>query len=169
MIRYPARRRGPLWAGVTVLIAVLALLARSSPASALSYQTLSGSGSSWASVALDQWAQDVQPNGLTVNFNPDGSASGRGDYMQGSQVDFAASDPPFRNGQDQLGGTGAETPEWGYSYVPDVGGGTAFMYHVTVAGHLVTNLRLSGLTLTKIFTGEITNWDDPAITKDYGA
>jgi ABC-type phosphate transport system substrate-binding protein len=167
MIR--ARRRGPVWAGVTVFLAMLALLATSSPASAGSYVTLSGSGSSWASVALDEWAQDVQPNGLTVNFNPDGSASGRGDYMQGSQVDFAASDPPFRNGQDELGGTGAESPEWGYSYVPDVGGGTAFMYHVTVAGHLVTNLRLSGLTLTKIFTGQITNWDDPAITKDYGA
>ncbi|MBV9383122.1 MAG: substrate-binding domain-containing protein, partial [Streptosporangiaceae bacterium] len=67
------------------------------------------------------------------------------------------------------GGTGAETPSWGYSYVPDVAGGTAFMYHITVAGHLVTNLRLSGLTLTKIFTGVITNWDDPAITHDYGA
>ena len=28
------------------------------------------------------------------------------------------------------------------------------------------NLRLSGQTLAKIFTDEITNWDDPAITKD---
>ena len=28
------------------------------------------------------------------------------------------------------------------------------------------NLRLSGETLAKIFTNQITNWDDPAITKD---
>ena len=42
------------------------------------------------------------------------------------------------------------------------------MYHVTV-GHQITNLRLSGETIMKIFTGAITNWDDPAITKDYGA
>ena len=28
------------------------------------------------------------------------------------------------------------------------------------------NLRLSGETLTKIFTNQITNWNDPAITKD---
>ncbi len=111
----------------------------------------------------------MQPNGLTVNFNPDGSAAGRGDFMEGSQVDFAASDPPFRNGADELAGTGAEIPQYGYSYVPDVGGGTAFMYHVTVGGHLITNLRLSGETLMKIFTGQITNWDDPEITKDYGA
>jgi ABC-type phosphate transport system substrate-binding protein len=162
-------RRRVLFTGKIVVLATLALVAREAPAAAGSYATISGSGSSWASVALDQWAQDVQPNGLTVNFNPDGSAAGRGDYMQGSQVNFAASDPPFRNGADELGGTGSESPEWGYSYVPDVGGGTAFMYHVTVAGHLVTNLRLSELTLMKIFTGQITNWDNPAITKDYGS
>jgi ABC-type phosphate transport system substrate-binding protein len=169
MIRYPARRRGPVWAGAAVIVAVLALLLRTSPAMASTYETLSGSGSSWASVALIQWANDLASNGLVVNFNPDGSAAGRGDYMQGSQVDFAASDPPFRNGNDELANTGAEVPSYGYSYVPDVGGGTAFMYHVTVGGHLVTNLRLSGETIMKIFTGQITNWDDPAITKDYGA
>jgi ABC-type phosphate transport system substrate-binding protein len=103
-----------------------------------------------------------------VNFNPDGSAAGRTDYMQGSQVDFAASDPPFRDGEDELAGTGAEDPSYGYSYVPDVGGGTAFMYHITLRGQLVTNLRLSGKTLMEIFTGQITNWDNPAITQDYG-
>jgi ABC-type phosphate transport system substrate-binding protein len=169
MSRYPARSRGPVWAGVAIVITVLALTLRTSPAVAGTYATISGSGSSWASVALQQWAQDLAPDGLTINFNPDGSASGRGDYMQGSQVDFAASDPPFRNGEDELANTGAEVPEFGYSYVPDVGGGTAFMYHITVGGHLITNLRLSGETLMKIFTGQITNWSDPEITKDYGA
>jgi len=172
MIRLPARWKAPVAAGVTVAAAVLALLSGTGAASAASagtYATLSGSGSSWAAVALQQWAEDLQPNGLTVNFNPDGSAAGRGDFMQGSQVDFAASDPPFRNGEDELADTGAEEPQWGYSYVPDVGGGTAFMYHITVGGHLITNLRLSGETIMKIFTGQITNWDNPEITKDYGA
>jgi ABC-type phosphate transport system substrate-binding protein len=159
----------PSAAGATVGLALLALLPTTSSASAGTYETLSGSGSSWASVALQQWAQDLEPDGLTVNFNPDGSAAGRGDFMEGSQVDFAASDPPFRNGADELADTGAEIPQYGYSYVPDVGGGTAFMYHLTVGGHLVTNLRLSDETLMKIFTGQITNWDDPEITKDYGA
>jgi len=41
-----------------------------------------------------------------------------------------------------LAGTGAENPPQGYSYVPDVAGGTAFMYHLTVVGHLITNLRI---------------------------
>jgi ABC-type phosphate transport system substrate-binding protein len=132
------------------------------------YVAISGSGSSWSSVALDQWAENLRADGVVVNFNPDGSAAGRQDYMA-QQVDFAASDPPFRNGTDRLGGAAAEHPDVGYSYVPDTAGGTAFMYHLTVAGHLVTNLRLSGETLMKIFTGQITNWDNPEITKDYGA
>jgi ABC-type phosphate transport system substrate-binding protein len=47
-----------------------------------------------------------------------------------------------------------------------VAGGTSFPYHIVVAGRLVRNLRLSGLTLAKIFTNQITNWDNPEITKD---
>jgi phosphate ABC transporter phosphate-binding protein len=153
---------------VLVVVAAAAVAAAPLPASAASYVAISGSGSSWSSVALDQWQQDLRPSGVVVNYNPDGSAAGRGDYMA-NQDDFAGSDPPFRNGHDQLGGTGAERPTQGYSYIPDTAGGTAFMYHIEVAGHLITNLRLSGQTLMEIFTGAITNWDDKAITKDYGA
>ena len=149
-------------------LAAAGLIAAAAPAQAGNYVSISGSGSSWASVAIDQWAQDVRPSGIVVNYTPDGSAAGRADYMA-NQDDFAGSDPPFRNGQDQLGGTGAEHPSQGYSYVPDTAGGTALIYHITVAGKLVRNLRLSPLTITKIFTGKITNWDDPAITHDYGA
>lgn len=149
-------------------LAVVAVIAAPLPASAATYTAISGSGSSWSSVALDQWQQDLRPSGLVINYNPDGSAAGRGDYMA-NQDDFAGSDPPFRNGHDQLGGTGAEHPIQGYSYIPDTAGGTAFMYHIEVAGKLVRNLRLSGETIMKIFTGAITNWDDKQITKDYGA
>jgi ABC-type phosphate transport system substrate-binding protein len=169
MIRLPARLTGAVGTGLVAATAALALVTTVTPAHAGTFATLSGSGSSWASVALNQWAQDLYSSGLTVNFNENGSAAGRGDFMRGSQVDFAASDPPFRNGNDELANAGAELPQYGYSYVPDVGGGTAFMYHVTVGGRLITNLRLSGETLMKIFTGQITNWDAPAITKDYGA
>jgi ABC-type phosphate transport system substrate-binding protein len=149
------------------MFGVLANFAPASASNATSYATISGSGSSWAALALDQWQQDLHPDGININFIPDGSAAGRADYMA-NQDDFAASDPPFRDGDDELGGTSAEHPTQGYSYIPDVAGGTAFMYHILVAGKLVTNLRLSPLTIFKIFTGQITNWDNPAITKDYG-
>jgi ABC-type phosphate transport system substrate-binding protein len=133
----------------------------------VNYAAISGSGSSWSSVALMQWAENLRADGIVINFNPNGSAQGRADYMA-QQVDFAASDPPFRNGTDPFDVGGAEHPAVGYSYVPDTAGGTAFMYHLDVGGHLITNLRLSGETIMKIFTGQITNWDDPAITHDYG-
>ena len=100
MIRLPARWKGPLAASAAAAMALLALTTTASPAFAGTYATLSGSGSSWAAVALDRRHRASQSNGLTVNFNEDGSAAGRGDYMQGGRVDFAASDPPFRNGDD---------------------------------------------------------------------
>jgi ABC-type phosphate transport system substrate-binding protein len=162
------RRKLARVAGATAIAAV-GLIGMPAAASAGSYVTINGSGSSWSEVALDQWSQDVQSSGITVNFDPDGSAAGRQDYIQG-QDDFAASDPPFRNGDDKLAGTQSQLPvPYGYSYIPDTAGGTAFMYHIVVAGHLVTNLRLSGKTIMKIFTGQITNWDNPEITHDYGA
>lgn len=159
--------------GAALAVATLSLFPTAAGATSVenagNYVTINGSGSSWSEVALDQWSQDVQSQGITVNFNPDGSAQGRQDYIQG-QDDFAASDPPFRDGHDRLAGTGSEIPfAYGYSYIPDTAGGTAFMYHLDVGGKQLTNMRLSPKTIMEIFTGQITNWDDKAITKDYGA
>ncbi len=53
-----------------------------------------------------------------------------------------------------------------YLYLPIAAGGTSFPYQIRLDGQQVQNLRLSGLTLVKIFTNQITNWDDPAITSD---
>jgi ABC-type phosphate transport system substrate-binding protein len=155
---------------LSVAVGLIALLPLS-PAlasSSLTYIAISGAGSSWSSVALSQWAENLHADGIVINFNPDGSAAGRDNYMQ-QQVDFAASDPPFRNGTDPFDVGGAEHPSVGYSYVPDTAGGTAFMYHLDVDGKLITNLRLAPETIMKIFTGQITNWDNSEITKEYGA
>jgi phosphate ABC transporter phosphate-binding protein len=137
------------------------------PAAAGHYVAISGSGSSWASIAIDEWSSDVRAAGIVVNYNPDGSDAGRADFIAG-QDDFAVSDMPFRNGRDKLGGTGREVVPWDYSYVPAVAGGVALAYHIEEKGHLVTNLRLTPQLLFGIFTGKITNWDDPAIRKVYG-
>jgi phosphate transport system substrate-binding protein len=50
--------------------------------------------------------------------------------------------------------------------MPITAGGTVFMYNLKINGQRVTNLRLSGTNITKIFTGVITNWDDPALAAD---
>lgn len=168
--------RAPAAAAAATLVSLLGFTAAAPHATARqaapaakagSFAVINGSGSSWSALALDQWAQDLRPSGLVINYNPDGSAAGRGDY-EANQDDYAGSDPPFRNGHDELGGTGADHPTQGFSYIPDTAGGTAFMYHIEVGGHLVTNLRLAGKTIMEIFTGAITNWADPRITHDYG-
>jgi ABC-type phosphate transport system substrate-binding protein len=50
--------------------------------------------------------------------------------------------------------------------MPLVAGGTAFMYNLEVGGKRLTNLKLSGELIVKIFTGVITSWNDPAIAKE---
>jgi phosphate transport system substrate-binding protein len=50
--------------------------------------------------------------------------------------------------------------------MPVTSGGTSFMYNLTINGQRVTNLRLSAINVVKIFTGVLTNWNDPAIKAD---
>ncbi|MFB6893978.1 substrate-binding domain-containing protein [Kitasatospora sp. NPDC056327] len=156
------------------LTAAALLLGQSVPAFAAS-TSLNADGSSWAGPAIDQWRNDVNPLGIKINFSATGSAAGRAQWALG-QNDFTASDVPFRtqidtgvgSGGHQGGSGNVENPVYGYSYVPITAGGTAFMYNLTVAGKQVRDLRLSPKTIVEIFTGKITNWNDPKITADYG-
>jgi len=152
-------------------IAIPSAVAGASVVQAAPYAAISGAGSSWSALLIDEWTAHVATaDQLTVNFQPNGSAEGRQLYKEGV-VDFAASDPPFRNGTDNLDPNGKESElpvAYGYSYVPDTAGGTAFMYHLDVGGKLITNLRLSPKTIMEIFTGQITTWNNPQIESDYG-
>ncbi len=53
-----------------------------------------------------------------------------------------------------------------YAYLPIAAGGTSFPYQIRFDGKQVRDLRLSGETIAKIFTNQITNWDNPEITRD---
>ncbi|MEY2424786.1 MAG: phosphate transport system substrate-binding protein [Actinomycetota bacterium] len=129
-----------------------------------SHALVQGSGSGWSANAVNQWIADVQPKGLQVVFTASGSAQGRKDFGYRTN-DFAVSEIGYR-GTDPLTGE-SDTPQGReFAYLPIVSGGTAFPYQVKVKGELVRNLRLSGETLTKIFTNRITDWSDPAITAD---
>ena len=131
----------------------------------VSYVPISGAGSTWSQVAVDAWRADVRASGVVVNFAGTGSTDGRSQFIQGT-VDFANSEIPFQNPPEP--GQQAEVPSRDYAYLPIVAGGTSFMYNLTVGGQRVRDLRLSGTTLAKIFTGEITRWSDQEIEKDYG-
>ncbi len=158
-------RRRFVRASALVAGALALLLSSGTPAGASgSHSLINGSGSSWSANAVSQWIADVQSNGLQVVYTPSGSAVGRKDFSF-KTVDFAVSDIGFQ-GSDPV--TGANDTSLGrpFVYLPIVAGGTAFPYHISVGGKLVNNLRLSGSTLTGIFTGKIKNWSDAAITHD---
>jgi phosphate transport system substrate-binding protein len=145
------------------LVAVLTPLA---PAAADDdYASIKGSGSTWSQVAVEAWKADVRANGIVVDFDGVGSTYGRQQFIQGT-VDFANTEIPFQNPPEP--GQQAEIPKRPYAYLPIVAGGTSFMYNLELGGKRVTDLRLSAPTLAGIFTGKITRWNDPAITKDYG-
>jgi phosphate ABC transporter phosphate-binding protein len=136
-----------------------------SPASASgAHALIEGSGSSWAANAINQWIADVHSNGLQVVYDPSGSAQGRVDYAN-KTVDFAVSDIPYQ-GTDPVTHASDTSQGRAFAYLPVVAGGTSFPYQLRVNGQLVRNLRLSGETIAKIFTNQITNWDDPEITQD---
>lgn len=165
----PTSRRsaGSRRALVTVVAAALAagLGLLTSPAEATaSHVLIEGSGSSWAQNAVNQWIADVQNRGIQVVFSGSGSAQGRKDFSFYTN-DFAVSDIGYQ-GVDALTGESDTSNGRGYAYLPIAAGGTSFPYQIRVGGKLVRNLRLSGLTLAKIFTNQITTWSDPAITAD---
>jgi phosphate transport system substrate-binding protein len=145
--------------------ALVVVAGAAAPVSATaSHAQIQGSGSSWSSNAVNQWIADVEPNGLQVIFTPSGSAQGRKDFAY-QTTDFAVSDIGYL-GHDPATGDVDTSQGRAFAYLPVVAGGTAFPYQVLVGGKLVRNIRLSGLSLAKIFTNQITNWADPAITKD---
>lgn len=149
------------------VVAALAALVTAPPVPAgasSGHALIQGSGSSWAANAVNQWIADVEQSGLQVVFTSSGSAQGRKDFAYRT-TDFAVSDIGYQ-GSDPKTGEDDTSQGRGFAYLPIVAGGTAFPYQVKVAGKLVRNIRLSGLTLAKIFTNHITNWNDPAITKD---
>ena len=132
------------------------------PASAASYVPVSGSGSTWSANAMDQWRRNVNQYGMRIDYQASGSSDGRNQFRNGT-VDFAVSEIPYGlkdgNVVDPL-------PSRPFAYMPIVAGGTAFMYNLKIGPNRVTQLRLSGDTIAKIFTGVITKWDDAAIKAD---
>ncbi|SHI13585.1 substrate-binding domain-containing protein [Streptomyces sp. 3214.6] len=149
---------------LAALLTTLTVVGVPQNAFADSYTPIAGAGSTWAENAVDEWRRAVNQYGMRISYAGQGSSDGRRQFLSGT-VDFAVSDIPFQT--HPTDGSAAERPAAGsYAYMPIVAGGTVFMYHLTVNGRRVTNLRLSGDVVTKIFTGVVKTWDDPVIKAD---
>ena len=124
---------------------------------------INGSGSTYVALAMQQWVADAQTSGLQVNYLPTGSPDGLTSYGNGL-IDFAGHRGRVLGAHGR--GRAARRRRAGYQYVPDVAGAIAVMYNVDdQAGRKVDYLHLSRRTIARIFTGDISNWSDPAITR----
>jgi len=166
----------PLRATVAVLLVLstaLAFLALGVGGAGAS-EPINGGGSTWSAVAVQAWQADVAREGITVNYQATGSTAGRQGYTAGT-YDFAISEIPFQpqyctNPADPATCYDEQTQPGllarPYVYMPIVAGGTSLLYNLQIDGQQFTHLRLSPVTLAKIFTGGITNWDNPAIAAE---
>lgn len=151
-------------AGAVALTALCAgILAAPQAASAASLTPIVGLGSTWAQPAIHQSAVAVRQADIVVNYEGVGSTAGRAAFADGL-ADFGASEIPY----GVHDGVNTDNPPTtrGFAYMPDAAGGIALMYNLSINGKQVTNLRLSGAVIARIFTNQITTWNDPAIVAD---
>ena len=102
------------------------------------------------------WAQ-LCP-GKQLAYNPTGSGAGREQFIA-RHVDFAGSDSPLSHDQIEPAAQRCNgNPAWN---LPMVFGPVAVAYHLDGVKQLVVNADV----LAKIFSGWITDWNDPAIVE----
>ena len=123
--------------------------------------TVTGTGSSYAAVAINNWTGQVSNLlGLSINFQTQSSVLGLDAFALG-QVDFGASEIGFSAGQSSPVAPPAGVQ---YQYLPDVAGATCLMYNVPSSTQQpIQNLQLNADTLEGIFSGAIVKWNDPRI------
>lgn len=127
--------------------------------------TITAGGSSAQGAAEDAWvaAFKAMAPGVTVNYDKSqGSGGGQTNFVAGT-YDFAGSDAPLSAANI----TKAASGPCGTGGAIDI---PVYLDGESIAFNLpgVTKLNLTTSTIAKIFSLKITNWSDPAITKDNG-
>lgn len=149
---------------VVGLLSLCVGLTAAPAADAVPTARLTGSGSSWAGNALNQWVREVAGKGMKVDYSNVGSSRGRMEFAT-ELTDFGVSEIPYNGETADPLDTNKPDGKFSYGLIPAVAGGTAFMYNLSIGGRRVNNLQMSQDTLARIFTGQITKWNDPAIKK----
>jgi phosphate transport system substrate-binding protein len=144
--------------GVAILAAVTALSACSSTPSSSSPSlsgTINGAGSTFQTTfqeaAISQF-RSVQPH-MTVNYDGVGSGTGRSD-LAASTVNYAGSDSPIPSTET------ANFKGKTVLYFPILIGPITMSYNLPG----VSGLKLTPTVIANIFQGNITSWNNPAIT-----
>jgi phosphate transport system substrate-binding protein len=139
--------------GLALISAVLVALGVIAAAGAKSTDTtISGAGSTFVSPLVSTWTPAVgEAFGYNLQYSPVGSGAGIA-AITNRQVDFGASDAPLTPDQASSCKGCVQIP-WALS-------ATSVAYNVPGAP---THLNLDGRTISRIFLGQITNWNDSEI------
>ncbi|HZU20642.1 MAG TPA: phosphate ABC transporter substrate-binding protein PstS [Gaiellaceae bacterium] len=141
---------------LTILLAAAAaaLVAAAAATATTGDTTITGAGSTFVAPLVAAWTPALgHAFGYTIQYSAVGSGAGVA-AITSNQVDFGASDAPLNPAQRSACPDCIQIP-WALSAV-------SVVYNVPGAP---VHVRLDATTISKIFLGQVTNWDDPAIAK----
>ena len=121
--------------------------------------TLNGSGASSMAAGQEAWiaAYQIANPGVTVNYDPTGSGTGRAQFMEGA-TSFTGSDSYWKEEEllEDFPSCEAGTLPWEFPI---------WISPIAVIFNLdgTSSLNMDGSTVAGIFAGEITMWNDAAI------
>lgn len=121
--------------------------------------TINAGGASSQQAAQEAWTAAFQKNNpdVTINYDPSGSGAGREAFISGGS-DFAGSDS-FLKDEELAGEFATCAPDTKAVDLPVYISPIAVIFNIEG----VTDLNVDATTLAKIFKGDITKWNDPAI------
>jgi len=119
--------------------------------------TLTGAGATFPFPLIDLWRVEYNnvQNNVNLNYQSIGSGGGIKQHIE-KTVNFAASDKPMSEAEREL------AP--GTLHIPESIGGVVVVYNIPEVPN--KGLKLTADVVAGIFLGEITRWNDPAITAE---
>lgn len=167
IVRSGGKSRTGLYAVIAVVVVIVIVLAagyaagwfKSSSSSAKTgtctsptSAVLSGAGSTLVAPLMDQWSASYTAS--TIGYSAVGSGAGINDITS-KTVDFGASDAPLNPAQR------AAIPSPGVVTFPESAGAAVPIYNLPgISGHL----KFTGQILAAIYLGDITNWNNSALS-----
>jgi phosphate transport system substrate-binding protein len=123
-------------------------------------ENIPSGGASFPYVFISQCAADfnASQNNFNVNYTSTGSGTGKGNFAKGTFV-TAMTDSAYSSGE----------PTFQWEYIPAIGGAITVpinLKNAKTGRTLGSSIQLKQTTLAKIFSGNITTWNNAEIKKD---
>lgn len=118
---------------------------------------LTGAGATFPFPLIDLWRVEYNNvyNNVNLNYQSIGSGGGIKQHLE-KTVNFAASDKPMSEKERELA--------VGTLHIPESIGGVVLVYNIPEVPD--KGMKLTADVVAKIFLGEITKWNDPAIVAE---